>query len=713
MPLSAAVLTMRIRAGGIDSLMIASSSAVEIRRFLRGAQFRVFHVLFLLVLVFSSIFAFSQAQITSPVPNSTLTGSNATFTWNADPNAAAYWIDVGSTAGGHDIYSSGNLGNVLTATVSGLPTDGSTIYVTLYSLDGGQWLNNEYTYTAFDPNSGLAVMQTPVPNSILSGSSVAFTWSAGTSASAYWIDAGSTVGAHDYYSSGNLGNVLTATVNGLPMDGSTVYVTLYSLIDASWQSNAYTYTAYSPATSSGVLTAPTPGSTLSGSTVTFCWSAGVGAAAYWVDIGSTAGGHDIYSSGNLGNVLTTTVNGLPTDGSTVYVTLYSLIAGSWQSNGYTYTAFNLIGGLAVMQTPAPNSTLSGSSVAFTWSAGAGATAYWIDVGSTAGAHDYYSSGNLGNVLTTTANGLPTDGSTVYVTLYSLQGGQWLSNEYTYTAFNVSVAAAVMTTPTPGSTLTGSSVTFCWTAGAGALAYWIDVGSTAGGHDYYSSGSLGNVLTVIVSGLPTNGVNVYVTLYSLVGGTWMSNAYTYTAYDLVSTPGVLTTPSPGSTLTSGTATFAWTAGTGISGYWVDIGSVPGGNSIYSSGNLGNVFTTTVTTLPTSGSTVYVTLYSLAGGVWLSNAYIFNTLVTYPGSTFFIAPNGNDSWNGDLSVPNSNNSDGPFATLSRAQSAVQKAAKPATVIVRNGTYYLALAPSANNSNSGLHLPRRIPGPLPALK
>jgi len=38
--------------------------------------------------------------------------------------------------------------------------------------------------------------------------------------------------------------------------------------------------------------------------------------------------------------------------------------------------------------------------------------------------------NLGNVLTTTANGLPTNGSTVYVTLYSLVGGQWLSNAYT-------------------------------------------------------------------------------------------------------------------------------------------------------------------------------------------------------------------------------------------------------------------------------------------
>jgi hypothetical protein len=37
---------------------------------------------------------------------------------------------------------------VLTTTVYSLPADNSTIYVTLYSLVGGQWLSNAYTYTS-------------------------------------------------------------------------------------------------------------------------------------------------------------------------------------------------------------------------------------------------------------------------------------------------------------------------------------------------------------------------------------------------------------------------------------------------------------------------------------------------------------------------------------------------------------------------------------
>ena len=170
----------------------------------------------------------------------------------------------------------------------------------------------------------------------------------------------------------------------------------------------------------------------SGSSVTFAWTAGAGASAYWLDLGNVPGGNQYYQSGNLGNVLTTTVNGLPTDSSTVYVTLYSLVDGQWVANAYTYTAFSGSSSLGAMQTPAPGSTLVGNQATFTWSAGSGATAYWLDIGNVAGGNQYYQSGNLGNVLTTTVYSLPGNG-TIYVTLYSLVGGQWFSNAYIYTS----------------------------------------------------------------------------------------------------------------------------------------------------------------------------------------------------------------------------------------------------------------------------------------
>ena len=148
--------------------------------------------------------------------------------------------------------------------------------------------------------------------------------------------------------------------------------------------------------------------------------------------------------------------------------------------------------------------------------------------------------------------------------------------------------AVLTTPTPGSTLSGSSVTFDWTAGAGASAYWLDVGSTAGGNQYYQSGNLGNVLTTTVNGLPTNGSTIYVTLYSLIGGLWSGNGYTYTA--LNATAGLASHADADSGLDADRETQRRSPGASdanASGYWVDIGSTAGGNDIYQSGNLGTL------------------------------------------------------------------------------------------------------------------------------
>ncbi len=374
------------------------------------------------------------ATMSTPAAGATLTGNSVAFTWYPSASAQAYWIDIGSTAGGNNYYQSGSLPTTtVSQTVDSLPTDGSTVYVTLYTLISGQWQNNQYTYTAFSSGSSKGVITTPAPGSTLTGSSVPFTWTAGTSASAYWLDAGSTPGGNQYFQSGNLGNVTTVTVNGLPTDGSQVYVTLYSFVSGQWLSNSYTYTAYTLGGQQGVLTTPAPGSQFTGTTVTFQWTAGAGASAYWLDLGSTVGGNQYYQSGNLGNVLTTTASGLPSDGSTVYARLYSFVGGQWMSNDYTYTAYNQAGALGVIQTPTPGSTLSGNSATFTWSAGNGASNYWLDVGSTMGGNNYYQSGPLGNVLTTSVNSLPADGSQIYVTLWTFVGGQWLNNQYTYTS----------------------------------------------------------------------------------------------------------------------------------------------------------------------------------------------------------------------------------------------------------------------------------------
>ena len=59
-------------------------------------------------------------------------------------------------------------------------------------------------------------------------------------------------------------------------------------------------------------------------------------------------------------------------------------------------------------------------------------------------------------------------------------------------------------------------------------------------------------------------------------------------------------------------------------------------------------------------------------------------------FFVATDGSDQWSGSLAGPNSDKSDGPFATLQRAREAVRdlKTTKKddIVVLIRGGTYRL---------------------------
>jgi hypothetical protein len=85
--------------------------------------------------------------MTSPAPGSTLTGTTVTFGWTGVAEAQQYALYAGTSAGANNIYSDFEDLN-LSASVSGLPNDGSTVFVRLWTKRGGIWSFNDYTYTA-------------------------------------------------------------------------------------------------------------------------------------------------------------------------------------------------------------------------------------------------------------------------------------------------------------------------------------------------------------------------------------------------------------------------------------------------------------------------------------------------------------------------------------------------------------------------------------
>jgi hypothetical protein len=462
------------------------------------------------------------------------------------------------------------------------------------------WQYNDYTYTA--GNLTKAVMQAPAPGSTLSGSAATFTWSAASSASAYWLDIGSTAGGFDLYSQ-SAATATSQAVTGLPVNGSTVYVRLWTAANAVWQYNDYTYIAKGSTTttqSKASMLTPAPGSTLGGAAVTFTWSAGSGASAYWMDVGIYAGGFDIFSQGE-GLTTSATVNSLPTNGSTVYVRLWTALGAVWQYADYTYTASGASVptlSRAVMLAPSPGSRLTGAAVAFTWKAGSAGSSYEVDFGRSIGGQEF-GVGSPGSATSWVAQSLPTDGSLIHVRLWTkFADGSSVFSDYAYIASSASLqppmlsagskgaignltltapprnslglpprstavlspagggvplgvvgpaavsppsltlTKASMVTPAPGSTLGNTVVTFTWTPGTGAQAYQLDVGTAGTGARDVFTGIVGLATSHTVNGIPIDCRKVYVRLSTQLNGLWEFNDYAYDGCGGASQPTVV-------------------------------------------------------------------------------------------------------------------------------------------------------------------------------
>ncbi|PKQ64375.1 hypothetical protein BZG02_06040 [Labilibaculum filiforme] len=190
----------------------------------------------------------------SPASGSTLTSSSVTFSWNHP--GGYYWIDLGTTAGGDDIFTNSNYFQTKKYTVDNLPSNG-VVYLRLWYYYNYRWAYNDYTYTM---NVGGASNEiTPANGSTLSESSVLFSWT--HAADSYRLYVGTTAGQEDIYSSGNI-SAKSHTIKNIPQSG-TVYVRLWLNINNSWSEKYdYTYTAQtgsSTGTKDFILTAVNDG----------------------------------------------------------------------------------------------------------------------------------------------------------------------------------------------------------------------------------------------------------------------------------------------------------------------------------------------------------------------------------------------------------------------------------------------------------------------
>jgi thiamine transporter ThiT len=269
--------------------------------------------------------------------------------------------------------------------------------------------------------------------------------------------------------------------------------------------------------------------------------------------------------------------------------------------------------------PAAGTVLSAPSVTFTWNPVPGATDYWIDVG-TAPAQGNIIAGYTGGATSFQANlsGYLT-GGTIYVQLYSkypcINMVPGTGSQFHFSTSQQQTNPQLIS-PTAGTVLSTSPVTFTWNAVSGAQDYWIDVGTSAG---------RGDIVGTFTAGAPSSSVNlsgyltgqtIYVQLYSkypgvnLVPGT--GSQFHFSTSQVRTNPQLIS-PAAGTVLSTSPVTFTWNAVSGAQDYWIDVGTSAG------RGDLIGTFTGGTTSFTASllgyltGRTIYVQLYSKYPGI----------------------------------------------------------------------------------------------------
>lgn len=576
----------------------------------------------LLAFALASTAALAQtpAVITSPMNGSTLSGPDQTFQWNAAPGGSLYQLWVGTAPGTHDLgfFPMGGTSGTM-VDVTGLPTDGSTLYVTLWSMISGTYYSSDATYMAASGASGPASITSPMNGATLAGSTQTFTWNAAPGAMLYQLWVGTMPGADDigfFPAAGTTGT--SVMVSGLPTDGRTLYVRLWSAIGGTYQSRDFVYMAASApsAAAAAALSSPMNGSVLAASQ-TFQWNAAPGAMLYQLWVGTTPGAYDVGFFPASGTTDTSVMVSLPTGGGTLYVRLWTALDSGYVFNDYTFMA-PPAPQAGEISWPAQGSSLAGATDTFRWNAAPGAYGYQLWVGSTAGNYDigFYPDGLTSDTMVS-PTGLPTDGRQLYVRLWTATMDGYSFSDSTFYAKGPFVSDPDLPMPGLGWTLPGPAQAF--DVGLSTRASpTLSIGNSVGSSEF-GFGSRGGLQTTFTN-LPVDGRALFARL-----GWNTSNGARFRDYPLTAAPAgpgaVMLSPANDFGLFGVGTSFSFTfSDVGATAYKLWAGTTLGGQEYGEfPGPAGTTSTTISVTVPAGQVPTHIRVWSLVAGVWYFRDY----------------------------------------------------------------------------------------------
>ncbi|MBZ0165164.1 MAG: hypothetical protein K8I00_00055 [Candidatus Omnitrophica bacterium] len=349
--------------------------------------------------------------------------------------------------------------------------------------------------------------------------------------------------------------------------------------------------------SAATISLPANGATLNGCPVTIQWSQPVGALQYWLNIGTTAGGSNIYSA-SQGTNQSATLN-LPLNGQPLYATLYTQFNNGWP---YTQTTWNTADLVPQIITPSGGSELTTVPTVVNWTIPTGncaVEAHWITVKNNTTGVTFISKSIAAGVLQNSLP-IPLTGDSYTVTLMTKIGGRWFSRTAIYTTQDERPMFIQ-----PSDPITSNPVTFEWTAAPGASEYWFTLGTAAGATNLKNvSTGTGTTITFDIN---LTGNPVYASVSYKVGNAWFpGESKSFGTINNPNMPGMIILPPPGSQITSDPTTFEWTPGVGAIQHWLTLGTTPGGTEYLTASQ--GLNTQKTVDLVLNGSPIYAEIWT---------------------------------------------------------------------------------------------------------
>jgi hypothetical protein len=347
------------------------------------------------------------------------------------------------------------------------------------------------------------------------------------------------------------------------------------------------------------LISPLNGAREVGGPLTFQWTTPANTDKYYLYVGTQSGQRDIVDSHEI-TQNSLTVPSLP-PGRHLYARIYSQIDGHWFASREvqfdTATRAHFTHPLDGMRELSANET-------FSWTTVGGADAYYLYIGTTAGAKDIVDTGEV-QVTSHDVTGLPA-GRTLFATIYTRVQSAWVKEEITINT----AAISHLSTPVGGDNAAAGE--FRWIPVTGARAYYLYVGTTSGGKDLVDTGEVQTLDAPMVP-LPADQT-VWARVWTDINGSWRPNEIAFKVRGAALVTPVDTAATAGQT-------FKWTEITNAQTYYLYVGTTPGAKDVIDSGET-SATSYTAATLP-SGATLYVTLWTRVGGSWRASTAIITT------------------------------------------------------------------------------------------